>query len=144
MPGRTNYRKILHQLTGRAVRKVLTGMGKDSVEFIRFLVGTPVQKASDGSIVRSEPGEAPRKEKGMKAGGYQRSITYHVKPKAETVEELSVYTFDARAQWFEDGTENMEPRPHWGEARKKLGSFQKEFEKRLAAEFKRQRAGKGK
>lgn len=83
---------------------------------LKELIGTPVQQAqvsgsrgrSRRQIVRSKPGEAPRKE----TGAYQKSIQSAVEPEGNHLAAV-IYTTAKVGTYLEEGTRRMDPRPHW-------------------------------
>lgn len=80
-------------------------------EQLRAAVSVPVER--DGrKVVRSLPGEPPRTE----FGDYEDSFGHAVEVDGDVVRGAAG-TRSERGPWFEGGTENMKPRPHFGKVR---------------------------
>lgn len=95
---------------GRSLLDELRDLGPDIEADLVELVSTPVQYAAAG-VVRSKPGEPPRKEH----GDYARSIRHTVSegengPDSAT---LRLYTNSVIGTYLEFGTDRMRPRPHF-------------------------------
>jgi hypothetical protein len=123
------------QMTSRmrkAVRLALNSLGREGVADIRELINVPVtyHLGRYGARIaeRSLPGEPPRRE----FRDLYKSIKYKTEAKAETVEDLSIYTARKQAGWLEFGTSRMRPRPFFHKGAKKRGNLQRRFKKRLA------------
>ncbi len=72
-------------------------------------VSVPV--AFEGSrVVRSLPGEPPRLETGLYASTLQYESIIDIEGGKF---RISLFTDDERGIWFEEGTDNMAPRPHF-------------------------------
>lgn len=130
---RGNFRHDLNIQIRAAVRAVLTSMGRDFRDNLRDILSVPVTYIGSEAI-RSEPGESPYRE----SRDLWKSIKYKVAAKAQTVEALRIYSDMDTAEYsgyLEDGTENIEPRPHWSVAYEQAGDLGREFKRRLAAEL---------
>lgn len=79
---------------------------------IRQKISVPVEYVRgprDGiHVIRSKPGEFPRKE----YGNLQRSIQWVINRESPMI-YLDVFSDVIYARYLEEGTENMEPRPVW-------------------------------
>jgi hypothetical protein len=126
--------ELHRQMTSRmrkAVRLALNSIGRDGVKNIRDLINVRVTYRTGryGASIpqRSSPGEPPRRE----FSDLWKSIKYKTVAKAETVEDLSIYTNRQQAVWLEFGTSRMRPRPFFHKGAKKLGNLQALFKRRL-------------
>jgi hypothetical protein len=104
----------LHREMETRVRKAVNDLAYACAEDVREAVSIEVEyvRGPRGGkrVIRSKPGEAPRKEK----GSYINSITSQMN-EGEPI-SASAYTTSRIGVYLEDGTEKMAPRPHWGPA----------------------------
>ncbi len=80
---------------------------------LRDLVAKPVGR-SGSKIIRSKPGEPPRRE----TGKYQASIKHTVTVAGNRVRGEAGTPMLLRV-WFRDGTARMAPRPHFAQVYRK-------------------------
>jgi hypothetical protein len=101
---------IMDHLNG-AMARAVEAATSDLRQSVQAEVSIPVEYATGPRggllIIRSQPGEAPRKERGV----YQKSWEQSVTPVTDAVQG-EVYTDDVRAAYFTKGTSRMRPRPH--------------------------------
>jgi hypothetical protein len=117
--------------TRAAARAALERVGREAVAELVRMVSVPVVRGRY-RIIRSLPGEPPRKE----FGTYVTTIKHKRMPGGHSVEELSIYSNDPRALWFEKGTSRMAKRPHFAVIQKKFG-LRMRFKQYLAEEMRK-------
>jgi hypothetical protein len=91
-----------------AGKSALTTFAARRVLAIKDLIGIPVEKQG-GTIIRSQPGEAPRKE----YGDLQNSIQATEPVYLDGVIDIFIFTDEQKAAWLNDGTPRILPRPFW-------------------------------
>lgn len=97
-------------IVDRLITRALPGfdaIGVELVEKIRDAIDVPVEFTS-GAVIRSEPGEPPRRE----SGDYQGSIRHVTERDGDTITTV-VGTDSVIGAYLEGGTERMKPRPHF-------------------------------
>lgn len=113
------YKKRLN----KAIRQALTKVGQEAVADLRKILSVRVEYVSGYGLIRSDPGESPRKE----FGNLQKSMKYRVLPKAQNSESLLIYTNSIIAIYLEYGTEKIEPRPFWKKAVGNVAALRRRF-----------------
>lgn len=97
---------VCEHVAGRlvpAVETVAAGITAD----VKQRIGVPVGYAN-GRVIRSRPGEPPRRE----FGDYIGSWTYTVVREGDVIKGTSGSTMPGRGVWLEKGTGRIAPRPH--------------------------------
>lgn len=121
----SNFARQASVRARKATRLALNELGRLIRDDIRDSINVRVQKVGT-ELIRSEPGEPPRREPlwlSKRGGELWKSIRYKVRAKAETIEDLIVYTTDIVALYMEYGTSKIEPRPFWEPARRRVGRW---------------------
>jgi hypothetical protein len=109
----------------QAVRQALSEIGRRGVGFLKDETGVRVQWVPRFGYVRSDPGEPPRRQYPDMRGDRVElwsSFKYRVEPRATSVEDLSIYTFDPKAPILEGGSMYMEARPFMEPLRQSMGN----------------------
>lgn len=96
---------IMADINGSA-EQAYRAVGPEVEAYAVQLVSVPVGRQGS-KIIRSKPGEPPRKETGGVAGG----IGHEVRRDAEDQPTLIVYAIGAVAGYLTDGTSRMAKRP---------------------------------
>lgn len=112
-----------------AMQKLAADMRQDLRQRVDVPVGrAPAKrKGGKGRIVRSKPGEPPRKE----TGAYQASIQSETNVNGTESIRATVFSDTPLAGWLEYGTDRMAPRKHWRTARDR---WEREAPERLASQ----------
>ena len=120
-----NAGKVMTDRVRSCMKEAVTGYSKDLRDTVRDLISVPVTYVG-GEAIRSEPGESPYKE----FGDLWKSIKYRVKELKNSFES-SVFSDSIISLFLEEGTQYIEPRPHWAVAMKMVGDPQKEVKRRF-------------
>lgn len=81
--------------------------GREVLDALRTSVSVPVGYAGS-RVIRSRPGEPPRRETGDYRAGLGTELTY-----LPAGVSTSIFTDDQLGPWLENGTSRMEARPHF-------------------------------
>lgn len=100
---------LADRMTDALIERSRDGFDEIGAELeARFRELLSVQVEGTGKeVVRSKPGEAPRRE----SGGYEGSFKHVTTVEGDTV-ATRAGTEDPRGAWFTGGTATMQPRPH--------------------------------
>jgi hypothetical protein len=101
---------IMERLTA-AAQEAMEQAGEDINADIVEMISVPVGR-SGGRVIRSQPGEPPRKE----TGGLIAAQRVQVLSDAADVVTLTIQNQSRVANWLERGTSKMSPRPFYSVA----------------------------
>lgn len=91
-------------------------IGADLAERLRKKIDVAVGR-SGGVVVRSLPGEPPRRD----TGDYQATVRHETRTEGNTV-TTAAGTDSQLGPWLEGGTSRMKPRPHFKPVREEFAA----------------------
>lgn len=101
------------RLRGR-VAASMDQLGASMATTLKNIVAVPVERTK-GRVIRSKPGEAPRRD----TGAYQESITHATTESGNTIRTESGSPRKL-ADWLQHGTNRMAPRNHYDRLREQI------------------------
>lgn len=138
----SNFERAAKLRARQAVREALSELGAAWKKYIRDSVSVDVEWVSGYGWVRSEPGEAPRRDvegSNVAPRTLWKSFHYEVKRSASpTIENLRMWTTCMWASLLEGGTDYIDARPFWEPARVEMMKFYRSGFKSRVAENLRQ------
>lgn len=123
-------RQVLEQLV-EAGTAALTRFAQKRIEDAREIVGVPVQRIAY-TVIRSQPGESPRRDTGVLQDSFQATEAYHL----GDIIDIFIFTDDIKANWLDKGTEYMDERPFWEKFLTRIVEKQDELQALFAEELK--------
>jgi hypothetical protein len=108
--------KIIADIRARAVG-AFASLGEEIADDLRETISIPVERIGS-SLIRSLPGEPPRKE----TGGYRLTIEDDTQDEGDRV-RTSIFTDSVIGKYLEYGTSRMAARPHFAEIYEKYAAI---------------------
>jgi len=100
--------EIMARILAQA-EQVMGEMAEDAAQDMRDLISVPVSRTK-GKVIRSAPGEPPRKDSGALQASVKATVDQHEKDKVVATVTTDV-PYDV---YLRDGTKKMAPRPFHG------------------------------